>query len=245
MDELKKYLHQQRSKLDTDEPGDMVWQNVKQALHPKKATTISLYIKWAAAACLILVAGATIYFLQKDTGKGKMDGPVVADSNRSQPVTPNQPGITTSPGVVVPEKKIQPVIVKANPPIKKRKSLQPARAKKDPPRMYGFEGVEASYASMLGIQLERLRTQPIYAEDADYFHSFKKQFADLSNEEESIKNRVRENGMRDDYLDQLISIYQKKINVLKQLQLEINKMNNRVKKADPSINQQTASYINL
>lgn len=247
MDDLKRYLEQHRSQLDTEEPGEMLWQNVRQRLHPKKAKTIPLYIKWVAAACILLIAGIAIYLLLQDKPGGKTNIPVAKDHNHNNKHQPQQAEIVNPPVTVSPEKKEEEkAVVKTNPPVKKKDPQQRSVVKKKiAPPVYGFEEVEASYASMLDIQLERLRRQPIYAEDAGYFHSFKKQFSDLGNEEEQVKRRIKDNGMRDEYFDDLITIYQEKINVLKQLQFEINRMNNRVKQADPSINRQLPSYINL
>lgn len=250
MDEFKKYIAQHRAELDTEEPGEMPWKNIQQALHPKKAKTIPLYIKWVAAACIIIIAGIAIYLLIQTKAGAKTDIPVAEDHNHNHnhQQQPKERESADTPVAVNPEKKEEEKVamIKPGPATKKKEQPQRSVAKKKPAApVYGFEEVEASYASMLGIQLERLRRQPIYAEDAEYFHSFKKQFTDLGNEEEQLKRRIKDNGMRDEYFDDLITIYQEKINVLKQLQFEINRMNNRVKQADPSINQQPPSYINL
>lgn len=248
MDDLKKYLEQHRAQLDTEEPGELVWQNVRQTLHPKKAKTIPLYIKWVAAACIVIIAGVAIYLLLQNKPGDKADTPVAGDQNHNHQQQPKQEEITNPVVTVSPEKKEEEkvAVVKTGSTSKKKNIQQPTPVKKKaPPLVYGFEEAEASYAGMVGIQLERLRRQPIYGEDAEYFHSFKKQFTELGNEEEQVKRRIKDNGMRDEYFDDLITIYQQKINVLKQLQFEINKMNNRVKQADPSINQQPPSYINL
>ncbi|HEX2628970.1 MAG TPA: hypothetical protein VHM26_08165 [Chitinophagaceae bacterium] len=247
MDEFKKYIEQHRAQLDTEEPGEMPWNNIKQVLHPGKTRIIPLYIRWVAAACIILIAGVAIYLLVQHKANNKTDIPVAEDHKHNHQQQPKQEEVVNAHVTVIPEKKEEKVAVVKNNPVNKRKGLpQPSIAKKKSAApVYGFEEVEASYAGMLGIQLERLRRQPIYAEDGEYFHSFKKQFADLGNEEEQVKRRIKDNGMRDEYFDDLITIYQEKINVLKQLQFEINRMNNRVKQADPSINQQPPSYINL
>jgi hypothetical protein len=250
MDDLKRYLQQQRERLDTEEPGEVVWEQVRQVLHPKKVKTIPLYIKWMAAACIVAMAGIAIYISIQNKTKDRTGTPVVAgnkhqhiDSNHKQAPTPED---IQPPVAVTTDKENKDPAITSSPLPKRKAPRPPAPVKKTTaPPAYGFEAVEASYASMLGIQLERLRNQPIYAENAEYFHSFKKEFVDLGNEEEQVKRRIKDNGMRDEDLDDLISIYQEKINVLKQLQFEINKMNNRVKQADPSINRQQPSYINL
>jgi hypothetical protein len=99
---------------------------------------------------------------------------------------------------------------------------------------------------MVSLQLEKVKGTPIYAEDAEYFHVFKKQFHDLTNDEKVLKEETKKHGINDDIITRMINIYQEKIALLKQLQFEINKMNNRIKNSNSDIQKnQSPTYINL
>jgi hypothetical protein len=243
MDEVKKYFHQHRDQLDTDVPGEDNWQQIRRQLHPAAPVKSLRLFKWMVAASLVILAGSVVYLLTKNN----QQSPVITNTDtvhhhQSHPeiVHPKLPVEKT----VIAEKQ-QPVIALQKITPVKATPRKKAFVKKPPTPVYGFEDIEANYTSMVNQQLERVRTLPIYAENAEYFHSFKKQFTDLSNDEEQLKQRIRQTGMADEYVDELIDIYQEKIGVLKRLRFEINKMNNRVRQADPGIQQQQPTYINL
>ncbi|HEX2845604.1 MAG TPA: hypothetical protein VHN59_03565 [Chitinophagaceae bacterium] len=247
MDELKKYLQNNRSHIDTDMPDDELWKGVKNSLHPP--ATIPLFVKWMVAACLVLAVGTGIYFFTHPAEKI-----LVTDTSPNDTSSAIAPADTTaneeknaekqSPLPVIAEK--EPVIVHKKKTILKNTVIVPGREKQTRSApLYGFEGIEASYAAMLDIQLERVRTQPIYAEDPGYFHLFKKQFADLARDEEQVKQQLKLSPYDETLLDELITIYQRKISVLKQLQFEINKMNNKVKQTNAGLLLQKPSYITL
>ena len=69
----------------------------------------------------------------------------------------------------------------------------------------------------------------MYAESADYFKDFNIQIKQMEKEERDIKSSISKAGINNDLLDQLINLYQQKLTILKQLQLEMNKTNNRFK----------------
>jgi hypothetical protein len=242
MDELKKYFYQQREQLDTDVPGEVNWQHIRRELHPAAPVKSFPLFKWAAAASLVILTSTAVYFLTRD----KQPVPVITASDsvhhkeQPQAIQPKAP----VEKIIIPEKR-QPVVARQK-PVKAVKTLkQKITIKKADTPVYGFENIEASYTSMVDLQLERVRTQPIYAEDAGYFDSFKQQFARLAEDEEQVKKNVMQTGMADEYIDELINIYQEKISVLKRLRFEINKMNNRVRQTDPGVQQIQPSYINL
>lgn len=226
MDELKKHIQLHRAELDTDEPSGLSWSNMVSKRRP---VVRNLVMRWTVAASLVLATGALIYFFPAKENKTPM-AVVQVDHNWDIRVARTIPAITAT------SDKQEKTIIQSR-RVQKKKAPVPSV-------MYGFEGIEASYAGMLNLQRERLRMQPIYV-DAAYFDLFKKQFAGLNNQEENVKQRIRKTGMQDIYFDELISIYQEKINVLKQLQLEINRINTRTRQADPDINARPPSYINL
>jgi hypothetical protein len=230
MDELKKHIQLHRTELDTDEPGEMNWSA------SGKTVVRNLYMRWAVAASLLLAIGALAYFFPEKRKEEPMSL-LHVDHDWNLHVTAAKKDTSAIVAITAKQKK---AIIRRADVVKKGKKRTTT-----PPPMYGFEGIEASYAAMLDLQRERLRKQPIYGENADYFDLFKKQFVTLNREEEQVKQQVRKTGMQDTHLDELISIYQEKINVLKQLQLEINRINTRTKQSDPGINTRPPSYINL
>jgi hypothetical protein len=229
MDELKKHIQLHRTELDTDVPAARDWSNAEKK---RKPVIRNLYRRWVAAASVVLAIGALAYFFPaKNTEKSISTVHVL----HRWDITINKTEKNTPPVAVIVDKQKQSATSRATTAKKKKKQVP----------IYGFEGIEASYAAMLNMQRERLRMQPIYGENADYFDLFKNQFVTLNKEEERIKEQVKKTGLQDTHLDELISIYQEKVNVLKQLQFEINRINTRYKQADPDINKRPASYINL
>src|SRR5687768_1481841 len=71
MDEFKKYINQHRQKLDTDEPSDHLFHSIERRLSSPKATVIPMVMKWAVAACIILLAGVGIYMFGFKSNDGQ------------------------------------------------------------------------------------------------------------------------------------------------------------------------------
>ena len=59
------------------------------------------------------------------------------------------------------------------------------------------------------------------------------------------KKEISKKGLTDQQLDQLINLYQYKLTVLKQLQLEMNKTNNRYKQNRGPVDSTRAYFINI
>ncbi|MNY50243.1 hypothetical protein D3C86_1857360 [compost metagenome] len=85
----------------------------------------------------------------------------------------------------------------------------------------------------------------MYAESAEYFADFKIQMKQLEKEEKSIKAEVVKQGLTDDLLNQLINLYQIKLGTLKQLQTEMNKINNRVKQIRRPVDSIKTYFIHI
>ncbi|MCG2615005.1 hypothetical protein LZZ85_11970 [Terrimonas sp. NA20] len=261
MDEFKKYLQANRDSLDTDEPAPALWNGVKQTLHPPKR--IPLFWKQLAAACIVAAIGAGVYFYTR-AGAGREADPRLSARNEQPEVNmPDSAQLSSQPPPME-EVAAPPAHRKNKPEIKtslkrteqtphlsasRQKNANSSKAmhklSQKADTLYGFENIEASYASMLDIQLEKLRTQPIYAENPEYFSFFKKEFRDLEKDEEKLKQLLIRSEDKTERLDELMLIYQQKISILKQLQFEINKVNNKVKQTNAGIQTQKPSYINL
>jgi hypothetical protein len=98
---------------------------------------------------------------------------------------------------------------------------------------------------MISMQKNKINTTPIYAEGADYFNEFKVQMGQMDTDEKQVRKDIKANGLKDDMIGQLINIYQKKLDLLKQLQLEMNKLNNRFKQNRGPIDTTKTYFINI
>ena len=67
----------------------------------------------------------------------------------------------------------------------------------------------------------------------------------MEKDEARIKSYIHKNGMSDELLDQLINVYQQKLNMLKQLQKEMQKLNSRYKQNRPVIDTLKTYFLNL
>lgn len=85
----------------------------------------------------------------------------------------------------------------------------------------------------------------MFGESSDYFTDFKIQINQLEKDEKSIKAEIVKRGLSDQLLNQLMNIYQIKLNTLKQLQLEMNKINNRIKQNRAPVDSVKTYFINI
>lgn len=248
MDEFKKYLQQHLTELDADEPRERVWQNIQQKTAPvKKTPVVMLYARWAVAACIIALAGVGgWHLLHTNTTVG--DVAVVT----SKQVTPAQdenktetPAVTITPR----EEKQEIVAVIAPARVKETKRAVHNQPLRTPELSAGditeLQNVESSFTQVINLQKERINTTPLAAENPGYFNDFTKQLRQMEKDEDGIKNDIHRNGLNDELLDQLINVYQQKLNVLKQLQTEMNKTNNRYKQNRGPVDSTKTYFLNI
>jgi hypothetical protein len=246
MDELKKYLHEQRDKLDVEPaPSTAVWEQIQQQSAPVRKPVFSLTARWIAAASIIIVAGLAIILLRHSTPVK----PDVADKTEqlSNPNPESPKKIDTSiaiknnpPAIVETDNHKSEPIVKAQHKAHKQKKVFTNQVEQQSP----LDEMETSYSAIINHQLKQLESTPIYAESPDYFHVFKKQWYDLEKDEQKIKGDLKTFGFTDNMIEELLNLYKQKLLLLKQLQNEINKMNNRVKQI-PGVQQNNPSYLKM
>ena len=250
MDNFKKYLLENRDGLDVEKaPRPQVWQHIQQHTPAREKTGLQPVIKWVAAAGIIILAGATVIFL-KDNTSGTPDEAVASttqndkhpepegrtdsSSNNYLPYTSETNAVLESPGEIK-----QPG--ENNHPVKiEQKKNSPAK----PRELTLVEAVDNNYSPIIASQLKKLEKTPIYAESPEYFNDLKKQWQNLEKDEKKVKQDIDTVGLNDNIMAQLVRIYQQKLLLLKQLQHEINKMNNQVKKY-PSFLEKEPSYLKL
>jgi len=254
MDELKKYMQQHLAELDSDEPRERVWQNIQQKTTPvKKANVIMMATRWAVAACVIALAGVGGWHLLNNK-PAPADVAVVTlkqeapkqDDNKIQ-ASP----VTTTPAEDKPEVAADKQYVASAEPVKPRATkLVPTHVAAQAPGLSAnetteLENVESSFKQVINLQKERINTTPLSAENPGYFSDFTRQLRQMEKDEDGIKRDIHKNGLNDELLDQLINVYQQKLNVLKQLQTEMNKTNNRYKQNRGPVDSTKTYFLNI
>ena len=223
MDELKKYLQNHADELNLDEPRSQVWQNIRQeTVGNKKPAAVIMFTRWAIAACVLLLAGIGTWYVLRDK---KPNTPISATKVQKRIVAPapvqNETATVETPtSNAISKTKITTKIhklVNPSPPIDSMEDIT------------ALSGIESSFTQVINLQRERVSTMPMYAETPEYFNDFKVQIKQMEKDEKVIKSDIARHGMNNELLDQLINLYQQKLGILKQLQIEMNKTNNRYK----------------
>ena len=235
MDELKKYLQQHAEKLDLDEPGDVVWSKIKKGSDnaPAKPKLINMFGHVAAAAAVVAILFIAIKTFNRDKSGTMIAEATVAEVNTWEPLEDTIPvkGVETKE-----EKKLVADII-SKPTIKK-KSLKD----KQYDLMNSFK---ENYSQLVNYQLSNIRNTPVYAESPDYFEDFKIRLKQMDADELIIRKNIKATGINNVLLEQLINIYQQKLDVLKSLQKEINKMNSKIKLSPETTDTLNKFYLNI
>jgi hypothetical protein len=249
MDEFKKYLRDNRHLLDVEKPPRAgVWQHIQQHSSTRRRMMVKPMVRWVAAACIVLLTGAATYLLwPSNTDPGFVNAQ--PDTRHPTPDTVKMTGRTDSSGPAISPLPGEVIAAKSETSSKKstntvldksRRNKRPALLKKRSP----VDALQENYASIINVQLKKLESTPIHVESPDYFHAFKKQWYDMEKDEKKIKEDIRLYGLTDAVLTQFIQLYQQKLQLLKQLQDEINKMNNRAQQY-PEIQSKSPSYLKM
>src|SRR5437868_6427112 len=87
MDELKKYLQSNAEKLELDEPGEALWEQLRGELPVARKTPVMMLVtRWAVAACVLVLAGIGTWSLLKNDNKSTPPANGVAQTIIQQPV---------------------------------------------------------------------------------------------------------------------------------------------------------------
>ncbi len=247
MDELKKYLQNHRDQLGDDAPSPKIWTGISQSMEPTATPLFRIGFKWAAAAILVLMAGAAIWYWNQPNQPAQE---MVKESIKTMP-TPQQ----IIPNVVdTIERTITAALTK---PAATAKNVQRGFPAATPITtihtvselsnndLVKMASLESSFTQVINLQKARISTTPLYAESPNYFKDFKLQMQQMEKDEKQIKNFISKNGMSDELLDQLINVYQLKLNMLKQLQNEMQKLNTRYKQNRASVDTAKTYFLNL
>jgi hypothetical protein len=232
MDNLKQYLQQHKAAMDVDEPAANLWEQIHQPAVPKKTTGIrTITFRLAAAAAILtamILAGIQLYNPGPEKMIAVQETPAVLP-----PVQPAPDSVgTATANVVLPAKK--DII----PATKKRVS----KSKPADERYAMMQSFKENYGQLVKYQLSSIRNTAVYAEDAGYFDDFKIRLKQMDMDEAAIRKIIKQRGISNNLLEQLINVYQQKLDVLKSLQAEMNKINERVKSQPDTTNKY---YLNI
>lgn len=242
MDELKKYLQSQQQELEREVPSERVWKGVSASLEtPVKSMPLR---NWSIAASVILLVGLGIFIINKSN---KPESPVVKST--IEKILP--PVIEQIDASI---KDVAKHIPNSNNLVSNKERNYPSAAP-----ITTFHSVqelndedqeklsltEASFTQVINLQKARISTTPIFAESPNYFKDFHTQLTQIEKDEKQIKHYIQKNGMSDELLDQLINVYQQKLNMLKLLQTEVQKLNSRYKQNRPAVDTMKTYFLNL
>ncbi len=243
MDELKKYIQNHAEELDLDEPRPQVWQNIQRETQPVKKTSVVVMItRWAAAACILALAGIGAWYVFGNRDNTNTQAAAKIEIAKPQP--PQTAPVQKEPVTI--EKNETPLIARTEHHINKNKPATGNRQPlMDPESLNTLHNIESSFTQVINLQRDRVSSIPMYAETPEYFSDFKIQIRQMEKDEKVIKSDIAKRGMNDALLDQLINLYQQKLNTLKQLQIEMNKTNNRYKQNRGPVDSTKTYFLNL
>ena len=243
MDELKNYLQQHTEDLNRDEPRPQVWQNILQQSQPvKKTGVVPMITRWIAAACILVMAGVGAWYVFSK--KQNLPAETVSiNTRKTKPAT--RPATIQNQPMPVEKKSPEEKVVAAIRLSKKNHPKQMADPVNSNAALAELHNIETSFTQVINLQRERISSIPMVAASPDYFSDFKLQIRQMEKDEKAIKSDITKHGMNDVLLDQLINVYQQKLNVLKQLQLEMTKANNRFKQNHGPIDSTQSYFLKL
>ncbi|HEV2482066.1 MAG TPA: hypothetical protein VGS79_20515 [Puia sp.] len=228
MDKLKEYLLHHRTDLDVDPPASDTWEYM--GIRPRSGSARRV-MRYAAAACVIALAGVgTWLVIRHDKPPADMvkhtSATIPRGSGAGKEKAEN--AIQKAPGqdVATPGKDLAR---NTSTPKRVRRKGRPHQRTGPADAIDAINAIDKSYSTLIDYQLRKLRATPLYAENGSYFSFYVRQFKEMDQDEQQVRNDIKTYGLTSEFLEQLINVYQQKLNVLKSLETEINKMNNKVR----------------
>lgn len=248
MDELKKYIQANRAALDGDEPAPKLLGQILAKVEPAppKSVPVIRIIRWAAAACILGLAGVGLWsILDQGQPAAPQKNEALASNNR-KPAPVNKAIIPEAqPASLAGNNNTQPNTypLQHSPEMSKAAAASPVQGTDG--NMEALRNIQAGFIQVINLQKARINTLPMYAESADYFKDFSIEIRQMEKEEKIILSAISKRGINNDLLDQLIHLYQQKLTILKQLQLEMNKTNNRYKQNRGPVDTTRSYFISI
>lgn len=261
MDNFKKYLQQHKDELGEDLPSPKLWQQIETRLEaPVKSISsknnVLAFFKYAAAACItgLAIVGGW-YLLNKNpqttiASNTAISNPKITEQLTQQPtekkLVNDSPSITlptkiiaassnSNDGINSAQNKITALQLAARQPTKSLNNLQQNQ----------LNNLEANFYQIINIQKTKINTTPLFGESSVYYHDFVDKFKQMEKDEKAVKKDITQLGFTPELMEQLINIYQQKLNVLKLLQTEIQKTNNRFKQNRNAVDTLKTYFIEI
>ena len=213
MDEFKKYLQENRTALDLDEPGPQSWEKVQARLQQgrpaAKVVTIKKYFQWSVAACVFVLAGIGLWSLL-DSKPETLQQQVLSVPNESAPNENASAGVenkSDSPANVATESGSNTVTDNGNEVLRSDRNIVNTanhssnennktfvnRSNKSGSQglskdvLASLASVENGFTQVINLQRGKISTTPMYAESAAYFNEFKMQIQQIESDEKKLK----------------------------------------------------------
>lgn len=244
MDKLKEYLLGHKADLDVDSPASDGWESIESKLRdeshrtPVRSARAGWIVRYAAAACVIALAGLGVWLVMKDrkapAGTAKIEGgkaKVEGGAAKIDSGTAKIEGGTAK--------------VESGKEKRGRRTRHKTRVQMPTQISDEISAIDKSYSTLIDYQLKKLRATPLYAENGSYFSFYIEQFKEMDRDEKQVRSDINTYGLNSEFLEQLINVYQQKLNLLKNLQTEINKMNNKVREKEAPSAKTSVYYLNI
>ncbi|HEV9035594.1 MAG TPA: hypothetical protein VGQ51_03190 [Puia sp.] len=255
MDKLKRYLLRHKDELDVDAPPDDAWEPIASKLSdgpypanlstmpgfPAKPPVSGRLVRYLVAACLIGLAGIGFWLVVRDQ---KVPVKATANSNGAGDIKkPAHADGTRRDTIRVREEPSGKELVRNSGAPKRPRHKAGTPAPVDPSDAIGV--IDNSYSSLIDDQLRKLRATPLYAENGDYFSFYADQLKQMDQDENQVRSDIKTFGLTSEFLEQLINVYQQKLNLLNNLRKEVNKMNNKVRGKQTPSPKAVVHYLNI
>lgn len=237
MDELKKYLQQHVHEMDLDTPSPGILHRIKSPEQtPQKARIRPFWYGIAAAASviLLLILGIQYFGSRPSVPLNKTAGETsatAASKGQNAAAIPSRADSASEP------------FFTTSGPVDKEPVNAVKAADEEPYRL--LSSFEAHYSELVNLQVQSIRQSPLYGEPAGYFDDMKIQLRKIADDEAAIKINIRHTGLTDPLLSQLINVYEQKIGLLKNIQAEINRINQKIKENHQPGDSLLTSYLNI
>lgn len=245
MDKLKQHIQRNREMLDTKNPSENIWASLEKELTSSNQKIISIeHFRWLAAAIVLFVFIGAIWVMNN-----KQQLQPTADHVAARQSAPHETRPSTMPGNI-----LKNDVSQTESSSKKNEQLvKQKEAKQKPANTHASDeevdntlhSLQTSFVNIINLQKSKINSTPIYAEGPAYFKDFSLRLRQMDNDEREIKKQITKYGLTDELLEQLINVYQQKLNVLKLLQTEINKTNSRYLQVKPFSETTKTSFLNI
>jgi hypothetical protein len=222
--QLKDHIGQHADELEIESPDPDTWKRIEKLRVNTRPARVNIDRAWLyAAACLLILMGLVIVFnINRTPGviNDNANGDLVKSLPRVTRQIPNEdPKIAvTADRPIVKTRQAPAVRVVEN---KKASRRQSAKLPQE------IVQIQSGYGSLIASQVKQIQSMPVYGEAALYFESFVVDFKKLDQQEKQLRKTVMQEGLQENSLDELALIYQQKLTILKMLQREIDKADNR------------------